>query len=156
ARSPSPPIAQIEYEGTLLFEAHFRHPGDVHPYHSRQRFLSDGGDRARLDWTTWENGDTLLVPETYLLAGGRVLHRDAPNQPWRLLAGSRARQGRLLAQAGLPGPLERAIRAEHDPLAELSVVRGHLVRFTRLQAHPRLGDVRDSVAFTYRGADLAP
>jgi hypothetical protein len=155
-RPSSSPATRIDYEGTLLYEAHFRRPGEVQTYHSRQSYLTDGGDRARLDWTTWQDGDTLLVPETYLLVGDRVFHRDAPDQRWRRLGGGRGRQARVLACAGLPVPLQRVAGALGDPRVELRVVGGRLERYTRLQAHPRLGDVYDSVAYAYRGADPAP
>jgi hypothetical protein len=156
SRSPARSITQIEYEGTVFFEGHGRRPGDVHPYHSRQRFYSDGGKRVRLDWTTWNDGDTLIEPEAYLFLDGRVFHRDRPGRPWRLEEGPRRRQARLQALGGLPEHLERVVREEHDPLAKLSMVQGRLERLTRLQAHPRLGDVRDSVAFVYQGASAAP
>src|SRR5207249_3695260 len=99
-------------------EAHFRRPGDVHAYFSRQTYSTDGRGRARLDWITWAAGDTVLVPESYLVTDDRVVHRDAPDQPWRDYAGPRARQGRLSAYAGLPALLERAARAEHDSLVD--------------------------------------
>jgi glyoxylase-like metal-dependent hydrolase (beta-lactamase superfamily II) len=155
-RSSSSPATRIEYEGTLLYEGHFRRPGDVRVFHSRQSYFTDGGDRARLDWTTWQEGVATLGPETYLLVGDRVFHRDAPERSWREFGGDRARQMRALACAGLPLPLQRVARALGDPLVETRIVAGRLERYTRLQAHPRLGDVYDSVAYVYRGANPLP
>ena len=151
------PPTRVEYHGTLFYEGHFRHPGDVHPYHSRQIYSTDGRGAARLDWTTWEDGDTVFVPESYLLTDGRVFHRDSPAVPWQEYQGPRARQGRLQACAGLPEALERALRSTQPDRGEAwSRSKGRLDRYTRLWPHPRLGDVRDSVAFFYRPAGLAP
>ncbi len=155
-RPAAPPITRIEYDGTLYFEAHFRHPGDVHPYHSHAVYVTDAVGNARLDWTTWEAGDSVRVAETYLLTQGRVVHRDAPGQPWQEYTGSRARQARLQASAGLPAPLEIITRAEPDKGGVWQRSGGQLSRYTFLQAHPRLGDVRDTVFYGYKRGDRAP
>jgi hypothetical protein len=155
-RDPAPASAQIEYEGTLLLEGHFRRPGDVHRIHSRQAFSTNGRDRARLDWTTWEDDDSAPVTETFLVVGDRVFHRDAPEQPWCAYTGVRARIGRLQVWACLPAMLERAGRSERDPNVSLRSAGGRLTRFTRLKAHPRLGDVRDSVEYSYLAAGPVP
>ena len=157
--APSPasrPATRIDYEGQLFFEADFRRPGEVHVFHSRQSYVTDGGRRARLDWTTWQDGDTLIEPETYLLLADSVYHRDTPQQPWRRLAGHPREQAQVLACAGLPGPLQRVAGSFRDPLVKLRFAGGRLVRYTRLQAHPRLGDVRDSVAFVYSKTGRVP
>jgi glyoxylase-like metal-dependent hydrolase (beta-lactamase superfamily II) len=156
SRSSPTPATRIDYEGTLLFEGDYRRPGQLHVFHSRQTYLTDGHDRSRLDWTTWQEGDTLLLPETYLMVGDSVFHRDAPGRPWRRFAGRARQQARVTGCAGLPSPLQRVARALDDSLVEMLVVGGRLVRYTRLQGHPRLGDVRDSVTFSYRGGDPVP
>jgi hypothetical protein len=156
AVTPGTELTRVEYTGTLYYEGHFRHPGDVHPYHSRQVYSTNGHGATRLDWTTWEDGDTALVPETYLLTADRVFHRDAPGEPWREIASRRKRDGQLQAVAGLPSELERVTRAEGDPHASWFVRAGRLERYIRLEPHPRLGDVRDSVSFEYAPHEPAP
>ena len=96
SRSSPTPATRIDYEGTLLFEGDYRRPGQLHVFHSRQTYLTDGHDRARLDWTTWQDGDTLLLPETYLMVGDSVFHRDAPGRPWRRFAGRARQQARVI------------------------------------------------------------
>lgn len=148
---------RIEYLGTLHYEAHFRHPGDVRPYHSREVYSTDGRGSARLDWTTWEDGDTVFIPETYLLAGDRVFHRDTPADAWQECRGARALRGRLQASAGIPAALQSAMEIGHPEFGRLWIrSQGRVERFTRLWPHPRLGDVRDTVAFAYAGDELAP
>ena len=156
--SPSPPYTAVEYRGTLLYEAHARHPGDIRPYHALERFVTDGHDRARMDGTTWKDGDTVMVFETYLLLGDRLFHRDSPGQPWRTYAyaSKPERRMRLEGTAGLPALLERVTRARRDSLDDWQRDRGRLRRYTRLWAHPRLGDVRDSVEYFYRGTEPLP
>jgi hypothetical protein len=153
---PAPAITRIEYEGTLQLEGHFRRPGDVHPYHSHQVYSTDGHDRARLDWTTWEESDPARITESFLIAGDRVFHRDATDKPWCVYTGVRARLGRLQVWAGLPFMLERAARSERDAKVSLRSDGGRLMSYARLQAHPRLGDVRHSVEYSYHAADRAP
>lgn len=152
----SGPATRIEYEGTLAHEGHYRRPGDVRAYHSRQTYLTDGGDRARLDWMTWREGVPASGPESYLLVGNRVFHRETPGGRWREFGGDRARQARGLASAGLPVSLQRVVRAMGDPRVDMAVAGGRLKRYTRLQAHPRLGDVYDSVTYVYRGPGPVP
>jgi hypothetical protein len=153
---PVPAITRIEYEGTLLLEGHFRRPGDVQRYRSLQVCSTDGRDRTRLDWTTWEDDHSAPVTETFLVVGDRVLHRDAPDKPWCVYTGVRARLGRLQALAGLPAMLEREVRSERDTNVSLRSAGGRLASYMRLQAHPRLGDVHDSVEYSYQTPGPAP
>ena len=155
ARPPATPT-RIEYSGTLLYEAHFRRPGDVHPYHSHQVYSTDHRGNARLDWTNWEEGDSVFVPETFLVSGGRAFHRDAPGQPWVEYTGARARDARLQACAGLPASLLRLSAAGRGERESWVKARGRISGYTRLKPHPRLGDVRDSVAYRWGGAEPAP
>jgi glyoxylase-like metal-dependent hydrolase (beta-lactamase superfamily II) len=126
----TPPISagagprQICYEGTLELQGDYRRPGETHRLSSEQRYYTDGGDRTRLDWITWTEGDSARAPESFLVAADSVFHRDAPTASWQLLAGERARLGRFQAMAGL--------RTEN-------LIERH--------AHPRLGDTQDSVVF---------
>ncbi|HET7904253.1 MAG TPA: hypothetical protein VFM17_06820 [Candidatus Eisenbacteria bacterium] len=113
---------QRHYQGTFIAEAHYRRPGDTRRYGSEQWYYTDGKGRVRLDWATWNEGDTTRFSESFLVIGDSVFNRNRPTSPWRLLAGERARLGRFHALAGLRS-------ANH--------IEAH--------AHPRLGDVRDSV-----------
>lgn len=141
----------VTYEGRLDLEAHFSRPGETHPYHSRQRFLTDGRSAVRLDWWTWAWDDTAAgEPETYLLAGGKVWHRDAPAAGWEQLAGERAELGRFQAGLGLP---EMFDRAKSDPASERRRVTHRAgptdtwLGFEERRPHPRLGDVSDRVDY---------
>lgn len=147
---------RIEYEGTLLYEGHARFPGDVRPYRSRQVFSTNARGDARVDWTTWKDGDSLIVPETYLVTNGHAFHRSAPDAPWEEYVGARARDARLQASAGLPALIETITAAGPGQHEEKSRKGRRLDRYTRLQPHPRLGDVRDSVAYGWSGDDPVP
>jgi hypothetical protein len=153
----APQYTTVEYRGTLLYVAHARHPGDVRPYHALERCFTDG-NRVRMDGTTWAEGDTTRSPETYLLIGDRMFHRDSPGKPWQTFVPSsrRERQMRLEGTAGFPATLERVTRARRDSLDQWQRTGDRLHRYTRLWAHPRLGDVRDSVEYLYRGSDPLP
>lgn len=116
---------QLHYEGTIDYEGHYPRPGDTRRYLCEQRYTTDGAGSVRLEWTTWKEGDSTRVPESFLIVGDRVFHRDDPASRWKLRAGERARLARFQAMAGLRGE---------------DLIEPH--------AHPRLGDVRDSVIFT--------
>jgi hypothetical protein len=148
---------QARYEGTLDLEAHFRRPGDTRPYHSEQRYAWNGKDRCRVDWTLWEEGDSTRSPESYLVAGDSVFYRPDPGSRWRLSTGPKARLDRLAAEAGIPGALLRdaGTRLAADT-PSLDIRRGRLERLALLRAHPRLGDARDSVAYTFDGKEPVP
>ena len=86
-----------------------------------------------------------------------MFHRNSPADAWQEYEGPRAVQGRLQACAGLPAALERALHSDRPGSGEAwSRSQGRLDRYTRLWPHPRLGDVRDTVAFFYRDAGPAP
>jgi len=147
---------RIEFEGTLFYEAHYRRPGEVHPYHSRQTFSTDGRGNVRYDWTTWEDGDKDIAPESFLLTGGRIFHREAPDRPWFEYSGLRARRARLQACAGLPRMLDNERFAGANEHENWMRSNGRLKLYTLSQPHPRLGDVCNSVAFGYSGSDPVP
>ena len=127
------PRGEVTFEGTLDLVGHYAKPGDTRRYGSMQRFYSNGNGVVRLEWTTWSEGDTTRTPESFLLAGGKVLHRSEPGARWSELSGMRGAQATLQATAGF-------LRRGRGPAPESTVV---------LRAHPRLGDVRDRVVFTY-------
>ena len=151
ARTPkkiAPVPLQIRYQGTVELEAHFRRPGETRPFRSEQRFYTDGRGRVRLDWSSGTESDTTWAPETYLVVDDSVYHRDAPDARWRLLAGRKEHEARLQAYAGFPAEIDRGARplkvAEHrERIAKAA--RPDL--FVERWAHPRLGDVRDSILY---------
>ena len=144
--------SQLRYEGTVWLEGHFRRPHDTRSYHSEAIYSADGRGRARLDWTTWADGDSARVPETYLVTGDSVFHRDAPEKPWQLLAGERRRLGRIQAEAGIPTELGRLVRAGGGEI----MFDGPQFVYAAQHAHPRLGDVIDTVMYTYEAAKKMP
>jgi glyoxylase-like metal-dependent hydrolase (beta-lactamase superfamily II) len=139
--------AERTYEGTIDLEAHFRRPGETRRYQSRQRFLTDGERAFRMDWQTWQTGDsTIGPPESDLVLGERVFHRDAPGAPWRELVGERAELTCLRALAGF-GPSLAGLA----PARGWDVMRGGLqpgLTITARRAHPRLGDVENVVRWS--------
>lgn len=149
-------VREVRYQGTLELEAHFGKPGDTRIYQSEQYYQSDGRGRVRLDWISWAEGDTVRLPETFLLIGEQLFHRSDPAAPWRLLIGERGREGRLQTLAGLPQELERRTPRPRRALGpRIERQTGRPRAFVELRAHPRLGDVADSIAWTY-GKDPAP
>ena len=157
AAAPARGPISIRYEGKVDLEAHFARPGDTRPFQSEQRFATDGKGRVRLDWTTWTEGDTTREPETYLVDRDAVYYRRAPGASWLRLSGERARLGRLQALAGLPDQLlDDAGRAKGKVRPKIEVDRGRLQSYLIQHAHPRLGDVWDSVELTYDQDDFIP
>jgi hypothetical protein len=147
------PCTEVRYEGGLDLEGHYERPGVTRPYHSRQRFLADpSGTRFDSSGRRGADGDSAGAPEIFFVAGDRVFHRDNPNSAWSELTGERAALGRLQALSGLPRLLQRAAATQGLTV----VAKGDRVAaIERRRAHPRLGDVRDSIAYAY-GAEDAP
>jgi glyoxylase-like metal-dependent hydrolase (beta-lactamase superfamily II) len=148
---------QVRYEGTLELEGDFRRPGETRSYDLEQRFRRWPDGRVQADWTTWSEGDTARIPESFLVCGDSVFHRDTPDAQWVLLAGRRSHQGLLQALAGLPEELGR-VTNDHKAewRAELSGESARLDSFVERWAHPRLGDVADSIVYTWKDRDVAP
>ncbi len=144
---------ETRYEGTLDYYGHGPRPGYSRGYHSEQHYTTDGKGRVRLDWWTWwSDKDTARVPETYLVAGDSVFHRDAPDSGWKLLSGDEARLARLETLSGLPSELKSLTLRNPNPnrtFRRSTHGAGKQDAYIDLHAHPRLGDVRDSVIFTY-------
>jgi len=135
---------ELTYEGTIYYQGHYPRPGEARAYHSAQRYMVDRRGRARFEWSTWSDTDTARVPESYLVAGDSVFHRESPTSTWELLAGEDARVARLEALAGVPSELKALTL--RNPNKNRTFRRNSYID---LHAHPRLGDVRDSVIFTY-------
>jgi len=151
ARAPqkgAPVPVQVSYRGMVNLEAHFKRPGETRPFHSEQRFYTDGKGRARLDWSTGADADTAWAPESYLVVGDSVYHRDAPDARWTLLQGRKEHEGRLQTYAGFPAEIGRM------RLSPRAVTRAE--RIVEPWAHPRLGDVADSILYTWGEGDVAP
>jgi hypothetical protein len=155
ARADSRPL-QIRYEGTLDLEAHFHHPGETKAYHSEERWYWDGKDRCRVEWTLWQEGDSSRVPESYLVAGERLFYRPDPGSRWRLSGGARAPLELLEAEAGVPAALLRDAATRLGGNPSLVVRHGRLEQLVVVRAHPRLGDVRDSVVYAFDRKEAVP
>jgi len=182
APAPAPGrCLEIQYEGVLQLEAHFRKPGDKQPYRSRQRFFADGRGAVRLDWTTWLDGDSAGAPESWLLSGKTLLYRETPDRAWRAVGADRREQVLGQVTAGFPWEVARTLRGIATmPAARatgggpggvwslsdgttpgaggvaLRPVDGALISYLTTRAHPRLGDVRDGVLYTYGEAGGVP
>jgi hypothetical protein len=160
---------EATFDGVVDLEAHFRRPGETRAYFSRRRFLMDAGSAARLDWTTWSAGDSAGEPESFLSIGTDVFHRDSPSSAWQKLGGERAELARFQIGSGLRWLLFNDPRASTLKLAaprggrerwtqslgrrrrELAIESGprRTIVLEDLHAHPRLGDVRDRVAWRF-------
>ena len=150
AETPPAPDAgqclEVQYEGTLDWEAHYRRPGETRHFHSRQVFTLDGRGNARLDWTTWAEGDTAGPPESFLIVEDKVFRRYEPGQTWLERVGEEAELVRFRVLAGLPwmflgeGP-------RHG--LKLKRRRNRLESVEDLRANPRLGDVRNTIRYEY-------
>lgn len=148
---------QVRYDGTVTYEGHFKRPHEVRTYHSRAVYSADGRGRVRVDWTTWAEDDSAsATPETYLLAGDKVFHRDAPGEKWTLLYDQRKHLGWIQAAAGIPAELGRIVREQTDKNRGEFMFDGSSFLYTEKRAHPRLGDVVDSVGYTYAADPKTP
>ena len=144
------PVSALRYEGTVEFEGHYPVPGETRTYRSMQEYWTDRNDNARLEWKTWAEGDSMGSPDTFLLTGEKVYRQSQPDRPWKRLDGMLGTLGRLQIMAGVPWLIDAKdgaiTRDERD--RPISVVRP--------RAHPRLGDVADSILFEYEGSSFIP
>jgi glyoxylase-like metal-dependent hydrolase (beta-lactamase superfamily II) len=133
-------------QGSVQLEGHYARPGDTMRFGSLRRFLADGHGALRLEWTTWAEGDSDRIPETILLTGGRVYNREVPGAPWEELTGSPAFRARLQVLSGFP-----EVIAERGSAFGIETERagGRVTAARAVRAHPRLGDVVDSVVYRY-------
>lgn len=145
ARKPT----QLRYEGTVWLKGHYPRPGETRLYKSEATYSADGRGRARLDWITWTEGDTARTPESFLVVRDSAFHRDSPGATWELLAGDRRRVARLQAAAGIPSELGRLARSETKGVRSEYMFDGQGFLYMEHIAHPRLGDVTDSVTYAY-------
>jgi hypothetical protein len=143
---------EIVNQGAVLLEGHYAHPGDIMRFESKRRFLADGKGALRLEWTTWAKGDSERIPETFLLARGRVYDQERPGAPWEELSGSAANRARLQVLSGFP-----TVLADNGAVFGIEVRRSkdRVIAARARRPHPRLGDVVDSVTFRY-GDTMAP
>lgn len=151
--APRENVLEIVNQGSVRLEGHYARPGDVMRFESRRRFLADGKGALRLEWTTWAEGDSARIPETILLARGRVYDQEHPGGPWEELVGSAAARARLQVLSGFP-----TVIAESGARLGIEVERaknGRVIAGRARRPHPRLGDVVDSVAYRY-GETAAP
>ncbi|MGH8003571.1 MAG: hypothetical protein ACRECJ_02455 [Limisphaerales bacterium] len=150
AQTPSGPEAgpclEIRYEGLLDYEAHYKKPGEIRRFHSRQVFAFDGRGNARLDWTIWSEGDTAGAPESFLLVANKVFHRWEPKSRWRELADAGTEPARLQVLSGLPWILSGDTVLRN---LKFKTRKNRLESVEDRRAHPRLGDVRNSIRYSY-------
>lgn len=140
------PALEIVDQGSVRLEGHYARPGDTMRFESLRRFLADGHGALRLEWTTWAEGDSDRIPETILLTRGRVYNREVPGAPWEELTGSPAFRARLQVLSGFP-----EVIAERGSAFGIEIERagGRVAEARAPRAHPRLGDVVDSVIYRY-------
>lgn len=158
APGATPPArVQVRYDGAIAYEGHFNRPHEIRTFHSRTVYSADGRGRVRVDWTTWAEDDSATAtPETFLVAGDSVFHRDAPGQKWSLFSGDRRRLGWIQAAAGIPSELGRIVREQTDKNRGEFMFDGSSFLYTEKHSHPRLGDVVDSVGYIYAADPNTP
>ncbi|HKQ18862.1 MAG TPA: hypothetical protein VJW75_03870 [Candidatus Eisenbacteria bacterium] len=141
----------VRYEGALNLEEHSSRQVGARQYHSIRELWTDGRNRARLEWTTWVDGDSIAEPEIFLKIQDDIYHRDTPAAKWRYLRGARRERARLQFLSAAPWLIEG-----RGPLPEGVVRVAHPDRrtsYVRPRSHSQLGDVRDSIGFEYSPAD---
>ncbi len=151
AAAPAAPTpVQVRYDGTIWYEGHGLKPHAIGVYRSKAIYSANARGGVRVDWSTWKEGDSASAkPETYLVAGDSVFHRDAPGEKWSLLSGNRGHLGRIQAAAGIPSELGRIVREQTDKKSGEFMFDGSSFLYIEKRAHPRLGDVVDSVGYNY-------
>lgn len=139
-------VRHVRYEGTLDYEGHYRRPGETRRYESIREVWTDRDDSIRLDWTTRAEGDSAAQPESFLMVNSEIYHRDSPTSPWKRLLGDRRDRAEFQIQAAAPWIYDAfAARTGRELRMPGEAPRS----FVTLHAHPRLGDVADSMAFDY-------
>ncbi|MGH7681410.1 MAG: hypothetical protein ACRENN_05425, partial [Candidatus Eiseniibacteriota bacterium] len=157
ANPAAPTPVQVRYDGTVWYEGHAQRPHDVGVYRSRAIYSADGRGAVRVDWSTWKEGDSATAtPETFLVVRDSVYHRDSPGDRWSLRVGNRGHQGKIQAAAGIPGELGRIVKDQTDKKLGEFMFEGQSFLYLEPHAHPRLGDVVDTVAYFYEGAEKTP
>jgi glyoxylase-like metal-dependent hydrolase (beta-lactamase superfamily II) len=167
--APHTPL-RIVYEGTWSLEGHFAKPHAVMTFGTRLTVLEGPGDRARLDWATWETGHEKEADvETTLFDGARVLYRGDAESPFQEKSGLAAARQRARLEAVLPWCLLQRVRADaghcissgkdacvwSEPGQPAGSTREiawnsttkRLAKVTRTFAHPRFGDARDETVY---------
>jgi glyoxylase-like metal-dependent hydrolase (beta-lactamase superfamily II) len=92
----------VRYDGAFDYEGHLERPHALKTYRSSRRITIAGPNRARQDWTTWEDGDTARTVESTLLLGDRVLRRDDASSPWVELSGRAAGEAAWMVWSAVP------------------------------------------------------
>lgn len=149
---------EFVYDGKVVVEAHLEKPHDTVTRVSRQRFLYDGKDRLRLEWTTWVQGDSTSSTETTLLLGDRVLIQGHGRTTWFEPKGDQRDEARFEALAGFPslliaeGNKGKTIcgRPWNLQIDDAGILVAAIADFS----HPRMGDTSDSLLYGAPSADL--
>jgi hypothetical protein len=149
---------EFVYDGKVVVEAHLEKPHDMMTRVSRQRFFYDGENRARLEWTTWVEGDSTSTTETTLLLGDRVLMQGHGRTTWLEPKGDQKDEARFQVLAGIQ-PMLIAESQKGELLCgrpwkltidDVGVLTAAFATFS----HPRLGDTGDSLFYGAPAADL--
>lgn len=158
---------RVVYEGRFELEAHYAKPHDTRPFGTRLTVLTDGADRARLDWETWPVGrEEKRDVETTLVDATRVWFRPEATKPFVEKLGLPAALLRMRLEAAAPWLALARLRASPQPLSTSpdgscawkdpvlgarslawNAAERRIAGFARDYAHPRLGDVRDDVVY---------
>ena len=150
---------EFVYDGKVIVEGHFEKPHDKVTRISRQRYLYDGKDRLRLEWTTWVQGDSTSSTETTLLLGDRVLVQGHGRVTWIEPKGDEKNEARFQALMAFPALLiAESNKGKKICGREWNLIiddAGVLTTAIANFSHPRLGDSSDSLLYGARSADLA-
>ncbi len=161
---------RVTYEGTYALEAHLSKPHDTMLFGARLRVLSDGGERARLDWESWQQGhEDQRDLDTTLLVGARAWRRLDKDKPFAESSGKAAALLRARVEALIPWRTLARVRGAPEHCSDVGATAlswtdaaefgGFVRRFawngaskqlesiTRVFAHPRLGDARDECRY---------
>jgi len=140
----------VRHDGSFDFEGHGSRPGETRHYESVRELWTDGGGRFRLDWTTWAKGDSTAEPESFLMIGDDIYHRDSPTAKWKYQSGGRRDRAWFQLFAAAPWLIAKG----KMPVDVTRFVPGAgRISYFRAKPHPRLGDVRDSVCFEYASGE---
>lgn len=157
AKPAAPSAVQVRYDGTIWYEGHGPKPHAIGVYRSMAIYSANARGGVRVDWSTWKEGDSATVkPETFLVAGDSLFHRDSPEDKWSLRVGNRGHLGKIQAAAGIPSELGRIVKEQTDKQLGEFMFEGNSFLYVEPRAHPRLGDVVDSVAYLYESTGNTP
>lgn len=163
---------RVIYAGRFELEAHLAKPHDTMAFGARLTVLTDGSDRARLDWESWPIGrEERRDVETTLIEATRVWFRSTASRPFVEKLGLPAALLRSRLEATAPWLGLSRLRASlqrleapvegsfvwTDPLLGIrrltwNAADRRILSWQRDYAHPRLGDMRDETVYESWGS----